>query len=173
MNDFREHEGQDTEKITKQVEKSKKPKNKKYLNRYRYKTQSVETPSRIFGHNLSKELGQQESLIGVLLENGTIAWSFDMTRHIDFESAEESKTVARVQTNFAIWSRLPPIQVHGLNIESIKKLSQYIIDSNTPNNSPIEITLVNDFESGGYNQGLYNGVVGKLELNNLEEIKTQ
>jgi len=138
---------------------------------FSYRIQESSASSRILARDLGIWDRKSGGIIGVLFDNGKVAWSKDSPRHITLADQEEGKVTARLQTNETSFSSMPQINIHATSEEAAKQLFRFIIRSKPRPNTPVQVVLIdslqNRIEMRNKCETLYSGKMSDFDVDKL------
>lgn len=108
---------------------------------FQYRVQDINDRSPTLRSELARG---NTSVIGVGLENGTIAWSPEVAHHRDLVEQESNVATVRFQSHPRSWSHLPEVFVHALKRQDAVAFAGFMNRSNVAPETPIELNQVDD-----------------------------
>ena len=153
------------EQVSKQVElklASGRP-----LKNITYYVQDVNGQSPNLGTELAKHrIDGPRQRLGIYTPQDTVVWSNDpkVLVHYDLTLAEKTTRLAQFQTTKYPREYIARINVAGLDINALLKISQYILNSEPSQVQRIILNLVSDYTYyPEENQEIFNGTVNQLQ----------
>ena len=112
----------------------------------------------------------ERGMIGVMFDDGELAWSMKVPRHISLEEQEGKTATARIQTQRLFHDPFPKIQVHAKNVDDAIKLASFVQRNAPSSQLLLDITLVDSFTnpSGRYEIG-FRGLISDYDPKVVKE----
>lgn len=112
--------------------------------------------------------GNNHRFIGLLFEDGNIAWSPTCPRHNDLEESEGKTGIARFQT-IRDMHPVPDVRIHGMSLDAVKAVCSYIRRCQPNPSIEVSIDIVPSFQGADlFNiQRVYMGPMGELNPEQL------
>lgn len=114
---------------------------------FNYYTQDANYSSPILRKNIS-EWNKDTGVVGILLDNNTLAWSMEAPRHVALRENEGGTVMARFQTTQELWTVDPVIQIDALDKKYADNLIGFFRRSGVRPNVYCKVRTTDDLDTG-------------------------
>lgn len=128
---------------------------------FQYRVQDITDSSPALRHEL-RGSEEGESVIGIEFEDGSVAWSRSVPRHIVLENFEGKRAIARFQSHNRWWSEIPEVMVHALKEKDALALAEFMRRSGVHPKTPIELNTVDDVYMTTDSHRVWRGNLGNF-----------